>query len=101
DASEVVTIPEWVQYEIDHPKAMGEGRNNQMIKIGPTLMRSGATPEQVEEIFHTMFPDGPSGEIAAVVRNSIRFAKLPTKNVPTEEVLRRRRLRNDAANALP
>src|SRR5205823_7912429 len=91
-AQRQVGIPEWVQYEIDHPKAMGEGRNNQMIKIGPTLMRSGATPEQAEEIFHTMFPDGPSDEIAAVVKNSIRFAQVPTKIIATEEVRRRRRL---------
>jgi hypothetical protein len=97
----ILTIPAWVQYEIDHPKAMGEGRNNQMIKIGPTLIRNGFTPEQVEEIFHTMFPDGPSGEIAAVAKNSIKFAKIPTKTVPTEELLRHRRLLNDAGNALP
>jgi hypothetical protein len=96
-----VDIPEWVQYEIDHPKAMGEGRNNQMIKIGPILMRLGLTAEQVEEIFHTMFPDGPSDEIDAVIRNSIRYAKVPGEIVPTEDVLRRRILRNDAANALP
>jgi hypothetical protein len=97
----ILAIPDWVQYEIDHPKPMGEGRNNQMIKIGPTLMRNGLTPEQVEEIFHTMFPDGPSDEIAAVIKNSIRFAKVPAQIVPTEEVLRRRMLLNDASNALP
>jgi hypothetical protein len=97
----VLTIPAWVQYEIDHPKAMGQGRNNQMIKIGPTLIRNGLTPEHVEEIFHTMFPDGPSAEIDAVVKNSMKFARVPATTTPNEAVLRRRGLLNDAANALP
>jgi hypothetical protein len=97
----ILAIPDWVQYEIDHPKAMGQGRNNQMIKIGPTLIRNGLTPEQVDEIFHTMFPDGPSAEIDAVVTNSMKFAKVPAITTPNEALLRRRGLLNDAANALP
>jgi hypothetical protein len=97
----IIAIPDWVQYEIDHPRAMGEGRNNQMIKIGPTLIRNGLRPEDVEEIFHTMFPDGPSAEIGAVVKNSMKFAKVPATATSNEAVLRRRGLLNDAANALP
>src|SRR5438067_12692593 len=48
-----------------------------------------------------MFPDGPSGEIGAVVKNSMKFAKVSVATTPTEAVLRRRGLLNDAANALP
>jgi hypothetical protein len=90
-----------VQYEIKHPKAMSEGRNNQMIKIGPTLIRNGWMQDQVEEIFAAMFPDGPSAEIEAVVRNSMKFAKVSATATPPAAVLRRRGLLNDAANALP
>jgi hypothetical protein len=100
-AEKIITIPRWVKYEIDNPREMGDGRNNQLIKIGPTLMRNGVSPEQVREIFHTMFPDGPSDEIEGVLKNSMKLAKISEEMVPVEKVLRRRRLLNDAANALP
>lgn len=62
---------------MEHPLAMGEGRNDQMIRIGPTLLRGGMDPEALEEKFHDMYPDiGPQQvrEIHACVKNCAKIA---------------------------
>jgi hypothetical protein len=77
-----VKIPDWIQEEIDNPKEMGAGRNNQMIKIGPSLLRLGMAAAELDELFHAMFPDGPDDEIEALVRNSEKLAETEQKPNP-------------------
>jgi hypothetical protein len=100
DAKEIISVPDWVQYEIEHPADEG-GRNNQLIKVGPTILRCGGTADQLGEIFSKMHPDLPWSELNAVIQSSIRLAKLAHKEIATENIRHRRRLTNDAALALP
>lgn len=56
---------------------MGEGRNNQMVRIGPTLLRGGIDSEALEEIFQGMYSDiGPQQvrEIHMCVLNCVKIA---------------------------
>jgi hypothetical protein len=89
-----------VKYEIDHPADEGE-RNNQCIKMAPAFLRAGGTPQQLRDTLSEMHPDLDSSEIDNVVRSAAQYARLPATALTTEEVRRHRRLRNDAANALP
>jgi hypothetical protein len=95
-AKQIITVPDWVQYEIDHPADEG-GRNNQLIKIGPTILRSGGTIDQLGEIFSDMHPDLPWSEVNAIIQSSVRLANLAQKKIATENIRHRRRLTNDAA----
>ena len=96
---ETLAVPQWVKSEIDHSADDGE-RNNQCIKIGPAILRAGATPQQLAEILSDMHPDLDWSEIDSVVRSSARYARVDATALTNEEVRRRRRLLNDAANAL-
>jgi len=95
-----MTFPDWVICEIENPADEG-GRNQQLIKIGPTILRCGATLERLEEIFQDMQPDLPEGEINTLLEQSKSYAKTAQKPVPTADSLRRRELREAAAAVLP
>jgi len=97
---ETLVVPQWVKFEIGHPADDGE-RNNQCIKIGPAILRAGATPQQLAHILSDMHPDLDWSEIDSVVRSSARYARVNAIALTNEEVRRHRRLFNDAANALP
>ena len=99
-AAKEIVVPDWVQYEIDHPAGEGE-RNNQCIKIGPAILRAGGTPQQLADILSDMHPDLDWSEIDNVVRSSARYARMDATALTNEEIRRRRRLFNDAAIALP
>jgi hypothetical protein len=101
-------VPDWVLEEIEHPLAMGEGRNNQMVKIGPTMLRHGMDPEALEEKFHEMYPDiGPKQlrEIHACVRNCIKIAAREQKDFDKSQYGKRKmeldRMAIEARQSLP
>jgi len=86
-------IPRWIKNEIDAPLAMGEGRNNQMIKVGPSLIRLGMDPEELFDLFCGMYPDiddNQRHEIQAVVCNAIKLASREDKAIDKEEYARRK-----------
>ena len=64
-------VPRWVQREIDDPAPEG-GRNQQMIKIGPSLIRDGWSVDDLVELFQEMFPDLPESEIAKTCQSAAR-----------------------------
>src|SRR5262245_22642238 len=75
-------VPTWVFDEIDDPKARGEGRNNQMVRIGPELIRHGATEDDLRRVFHRMYDqlgDEQEREIEKVCRNCTRLAAISEK----------------------
>ena len=76
-------LPDWITWEIEHPVAMGDGRNNQMIKIGPTLVRLGYTEEQLVEIFHDMYDDLGQSKSARSKRSLGTPSRSPRENPPT------------------
>jgi hypothetical protein len=101
-------LPEWVQDELANPLAMGEGRNNQMIKLGPTILRCGMDPEGLFELFCGMYGDfGPQQEreAAAVVKNAVKIAKREQKEFDKTEYGKRRlelaRIESGAVRELP
>ena len=86
-------LPDWITWEINHPLAMGGGRNNQMIRIGPTLIRLGYTEEQLIEIFNNMYSDlGPEQEreIASICRNSVKIAARESADFDPKKFRRRK-----------
>lgn len=102
------SVPSWVKDEIDHPLAMGEGRNNQMVRIGPTLLRNGMDVDALEELFQEMYPDiGPQQvrEIAACVKNCAKLAAREQKEIDKTAYGQRKikldRMSIDARLALP
>jgi len=104
-ANPVEEFPEWVTREIENPADEG-GRNSQCIKIGPTILRCGASLERLEEIFRDMHP-GLEGdkfegdEIDALVKQSANYAKTGQTKAESVEVIRRRMLYKGARSALP
>jgi hypothetical protein len=52
-----IEIPAWIDRHLKHPAKMGEGRNNEIIQIGPSLLRLGMQPEQLRSLCHTIYPD--------------------------------------------
>jgi hypothetical protein len=101
-------LPDWVIEELENPVAMGEGRNNQMIRIGPTMLRYGMDPEALEEKFAEMYPDiGPQQEreIAAVVKNSVKLAAREQSEIDKTQYGKRKlelsRMQLEARQALP
>lgn len=64
----------WIKRELDNPADEG-GRNQQMIRIGPTLMRDhGYTFDSLVELFQGMFPELGEREITTTCRSAARYA---------------------------
>jgi hypothetical protein len=85
-ASESATIkeyPAWVEWELSHPKDLGDGRNNQMIKIGPALLRCGHDVDSLYELFCNLYPDANSTaqqhEIMSVCKSATRYVEKQDK----------------------
>jgi hypothetical protein len=89
-----------VNREINNPAGEG-GRNQQCIKIGPTVLRSGATSEQLQSIFEKMHPDLPDDEIETLVDQSVKYSKTDHSEPESVDVVRRRMLYQAAKSALP
>ncbi len=72
-------LPEWVECELASPVGEGEGRNNQMIRVAPTMLRHGWTREEVFEEFKRVYEleddDSKDGEILRVIRNAAKYAE--------------------------
>lgn len=82
------------------------GRNQQMIKVGPSLIRDGWSVDDLVELFQEMFPDLVEAEIVKTCQSAARYAEAEgfTKLSRSEYIARRRRLQGieDAeARALP
>lgn len=80
-----IKIPGWIANEIKNPLAMGEGRNNQMIRIAPSLIRLGISTDTIRETFLDIYDNIGSKqehEIDLVLKNSAKLAKkeLPQLN---------------------
>ncbi len=67
-------MPKWVQRELDDPAAEG-GRNQQMIKVGPTLIRAGWDVDALVSLFSGIFPDLAESEIAKTCQSAARYAE--------------------------
>src|SRR6267143_3962196 len=61
-----------------------------------SILRCGATLEQLEEIFQDMQAGLPEDEIATLLKQSVNYSKTIQQAVPAEEALRRRELREAA-----
>ncbi len=88
--------PEWCLPEILRPKALGEGRNNQMIQLGPSLVRECSfDDEDLFELFTAMFPDlsvEQEDEVKAVIRSAIKLAEISYEVNKSEFAAMRKRL---------
>jgi hypothetical protein len=70
----ISAVPEWVQDELNAP-AMEGGRNDQMISVGPTLLRCGHTVDSLFELFRALYPDDVSDtEILTTCRSATKYA---------------------------
>lgn len=71
------TLPEWLRREIAHPATEG-GRNEQMIRIAPALIRLGYSSVELHCLFDQMYGgEITSKEISSVLRSASRYAKRP------------------------
>jgi hypothetical protein len=93
-------FPDWVNREIDSPAEEG-GRNQQCIKIGPTILRCGATSDELEGIFERMHPELDDTEIGALVGQSVKYCKTALPQPESVDLVRRRMLFQAAKAALP
>lgn len=90
-------VAAWIREEIAAPAAMGEGRNDQMIRIGPSMIRAGFTVPELYEVFCQMFSDcGPQQlrEIEAVCRNCVKYAAREDREINKGEWMERRKALN-------
>ena len=90
-------LPSWVTDELMNPVPMGSGRNDQMIRIGPTLVRAGHDADSLFDLFWDLYGDldqSHEREIQAVVRQSIKYAAKEEKTIIKSEWIERRKFLN-------
>src|SRR5437870_3352171 len=76
-AATTATLPQWVRREIAVPSDEG-GRNEQMIRIAPTLIGYGYDSVALHNLFDEMYSgEITSKEISSVLRSAARYAKRP------------------------
>lgn len=93
-------LPEWLRDELDAPCAMGEGRNDQMIRIGPTLIKLGHDADSLFELFCDLYGDLDASqhrEVAAVCRQAVKYASKEDAQVMKGEWIERKKILNLAA----
>lgn len=84
-------LPLWLEEELAAPAEEGD-RNAQLIRIGPSLIRHGYTPDELLDIFHTMQPEIHEDEIDTLVRQAVKYADNDRDLNKGEWVQRRRKL---------
>jgi hypothetical protein len=98
-------LPTWIECELANPLAEGEGRNNQMIKVAPTMLRCGWSVEQVFDTFKRIYDleddDSKDTEIERVLRSAARYAASDASPLRDGEWQELASLRRDVAHELP
>ncbi|MFZ3377358.1 MAG: hypothetical protein WA183_17565 [Chthoniobacterales bacterium] len=67
--------------EIESPAAPG-GRDNQAIRIGPTLLRHGYSVEELHNLLAELYPGFNERDLRRLVRQSLRYALAGTNRAP-------------------
>lgn len=66
-------LPAWVMDEVEAPTTEG-GRNDQAIRIGPTLLRHGYNEAELLTLFEELYPGLTGRELRTLVRQSKFYA---------------------------
>jgi hypothetical protein len=78
--AEIKKYPAWVKRELAHPKPEG-GRNEQMIKVGPELLRCGHDVDSLFELFCDTYPDMAEREILGVAKSAAKYVGKEDKRI--------------------
>jgi hypothetical protein len=71
----IARLPLWVRREIANSAEEG-GRNAQMIRIAPTLIRCGHSAKELHSLFDQMYKGAITNtEISSVLRSAVKYAR--------------------------